>query len=100
VPLSTLTDDHQRWLDEALASQSREAFFEQTTKREGEEVLQYALEKLPAEDKMVLSLVHLQGLSLREAATVLGWGLIKTKVRAHRARRQMRKIITELIGES
>jgi RNA polymerase sigma-70 factor, ECF subfamily len=100
APLSTLTDDHQNWLDAVLTSQSRETFLEQTARREGEEVLQYALDRLSAEDRMVVSLVHLEGRSVREAALLLGWGVIKTKVRAHRARREMRKIISRLIGES
>jgi len=47
----------------------------------------------------VLSLVHLEGLPVKEAAELLGWSVIKTKVKAHRARREMRKIIVKLIGE-
>jgi RNA polymerase sigma-70 factor, ECF subfamily len=99
LPLSSLTEEHQKWLDEVLAPQSRESFLEHTAREEGKEVLGYALDRLPAEDRMVLSLVHLEGLSVKEAAEMLGWGVIKTKVRAHRARREMRKIILELIGE-
>ena len=99
LPLSSLTEEHQKWLDEVLAPRSREAFREQAARQEGEEVLRYALERLSAEDKMVVSLVHLEGLSVREAASLLGWGLVKTKVRAHRARREMRRIILELIAE-
>jgi RNA polymerase sigma-70 factor, ECF subfamily len=97
--LSSLTEEHQKWLDEVLAPRSWEAFREQAARREGEEVLRYALERLTAEDRMALSLVHLEGLSVREAASLLGWSMVKTKVRAHRARRQMRKIILELIRE-
>ena len=99
LPLSSLTEEHQKWLDEVLAPQSREAFLEHTARQEGKEVLGYALDRLSAEDRMVLSLVHLDGLSVKEAAKMLGWGIVKTKVRAHRARREMRKIILELIGE-
>lgn len=99
IPLSALTDEHQTWLDGVLACRSREAFFEQTDQAEGKEVLQYALERLPAEDRMVLSLVHLEELPVKEAAELLGWSVIKTKVKAHRARRVMRKIIVDLIGE-
>jgi RNA polymerase sigma-70 factor, ECF subfamily len=99
LPLSSLTQEHQKWLDEVLAPQSRDAFLEHTAREEGKEVLYYALDRLSAEDRMVLSLVHLDGLSVKEAAEMLGWGMIKTKVRAHRARREMRKIILELIGE-
>lgn len=99
VPLCTLTEEHQTWLDEALASQSREVFREQVERAEAKEILDYALERVPAEDRMVLSLVHLEGLPVKEAAKLLGWSVIKTKVKAHRARREMRRIIVELIGE-
>jgi len=99
IPLSALTQEHQKWLDEILAPQSREAFCELAGRREAEEVLHRALEGLSAEDRMVLSLVHLEGLSVREAAGVLGWGMVKTKVRAHRARREMRRIILEIFTE-
>jgi RNA polymerase sigma-70 factor (ECF subfamily) len=70
---------------------------EQTDRAEGKEVLHYALERISAEDRMVLSLVHLEGLPVKEAAELLGWSVVKTKVRAHRARREMRKIIAELM---
>jgi RNA polymerase sigma-70 factor, ECF subfamily len=99
IPLSALTEEHQEWLDEVLAPQSREAFQEQAGRREAAEVLRHALDRLSAEERMVLSLVHLEGLSIREAARELGWGLVKTKVRAQRARRQMRRIILDLLGE-
>jgi len=99
VPLSPLTEDHQTWLDEVLASQSREAFLEQAERAEGKEVLHYALECVSPEDRMVLSLVHLEGLPVKDAAALLGWSVIKTKVRAHRARREMRKIIVDLLKE-
>ena len=99
IPLSALTEEHQKWLDDVLAPQSQEAFGAQTERREAEEVLRYALNKLSAEDRMVLSLVHLEGLSVKETARVLDWGVLKTKVRAHRARREMRRIILELFAE-
>jgi len=98
IPLSALTEEHQKWLDEILAPQSREKFREQAARREAEEVLGHALDRLPADDRMVLSLVHLEGLTIREAARVLDWGMVKTKVRAHRARREMRRILLELFG--
>jgi RNA polymerase sigma-70 factor (ECF subfamily) len=99
VPLSTLTEEHQKWLDEVLAPQSREAFLEQAARQEAKEVLHYALERLAPEDRMVLSLVHLEELPVREAANLLGWSVIKTKVKAHRARHKMRQIIIEIFGE-
>ena len=99
LPLSSFTREHQQWLDEALAPQSKEAFREHTAREEGREVLRYALDRLSAEDRIAVALVHLEGHSIKEAAELLGWGIIKTKVRAHRARQQLRKTILELTGE-
>lgn len=98
IPLSALTEEHQKWLDDVLAPRSRDDFREAVERREGEELLRYALDRLTPEDRMVLSLVHLEGVSVREAANMLDWSMIKTKVRAHRARRQMRRIILELLA--
>jgi len=99
IPLSTLTEDHQTWVDQLLTTQSREAFHQLVKRTEAKEILDYALERIAPEDRMVLSLVHLEGLPVKEAAELLGWSVIKTKVKAHRARREMRKIIVKLIGE-
>ena len=99
VPLSNLTEEHQTWLDGVLASRSREVFQEQVERMEAKEILDYALERISAEDRMVLSLVHLEGVPIKEAAELLGWSVIKTKVKAHRARRQLRGIIVKLLGE-
>lgn len=99
LPLSSLAQEHQKWLDEALAPQSREAFLEHAAREEGKEILRYALDRLSAEDRMVVTLVHLEEHSIKETAELLGWGVIKTKVRAHRARRQLHGIVRELTGE-
>jgi RNA polymerase sigma-70 factor (ECF subfamily) len=44
----------------------------------------------------VLTLVHLDGYSVSEAARLLGWSLINVKVRAHRARKALRNIFHEM----
>ncbi|MFO0731184.1 MAG: sigma factor-like helix-turn-helix DNA-binding protein [Nitrospiraceae bacterium] len=42
----------------------------------------------------MLQLVYLEGRTVREAATLLGWSLINVKVRAHRARKALHTILT------
>jgi RNA polymerase sigma-70 factor (ECF subfamily) len=49
---------------------------------------------------MVLTLVHLEGHSVREAAELLGWSTVNVKVRAHRARQQLRKVLEGLLRDS
>jgi len=47
--------------------------------------------RLPAADAMVLRLLHTEGWSIAELAERLGWSQANVKVRAHRARRRLRR---------
>jgi RNA polymerase sigma-70 factor (ECF subfamily) len=94
VPVSSLTDDHQRWIDDVMSVESEAAFHDLARRREATEVLQWALNRLSPENRAVLTLVHLEGRSAREAASLLGWSLVNVKVRAHRARRALRSLLT------
>ncbi|MCE5241569.1 MAG: sigma-70 family RNA polymerase sigma factor [Syntrophobacteraceae bacterium] len=99
VPLSRITDEHQKWLDDVLEADSRDAFERAVESSEAKEVLQYALDRLSPADRMVLGLVYLDGMSTAEAADMLGWSRVGVRVRAHRARGLMKKIISGLLRE-
>lgn len=60
------------------------------------EVLQWALAQLCVDDRLAVTLVHLEQMSIREAAAVLEWGESRVKVRAHRARRRLRELLAAL----
>jgi RNA polymerase sigma-70 factor (ECF subfamily) len=96
MPASTLTDEHRAWVDRIMAVESQETFEQETERREAQEVLHYVLSLLPAEDRMVLALVHLEGRPTGEAADMLGWSVVKVKVKAHRARRKLKELIKKL----
>jgi RNA polymerase sigma-70 factor, ECF subfamily len=96
VPVSALSEDHRRWIEQTLSAQSDDQFRRQTEKQEAFEVLQWALGQLSPENRAVLSLVHLDGYSVRETAELLGWTAINVKVRAHRARQTLRKLLRQL----
>ncbi len=70
--LSGLTEDHQNWIDAVQAAESREVFEREASRREAAEVLEYALGKLSAEDRMVLTMVYLEGIPVAEVAGLLG----------------------------
>jgi RNA polymerase sigma-70 factor (ECF subfamily) len=93
LPVSALTAEHQQWMDRVLAAQSDDRFSEQVRRHEATEVLAWALAQLSPENRAVLTLVHLDGHSVREAAQLLGWSLVNVKVRAHRARQALRTIL-------
>jgi RNA polymerase sigma-70 factor (ECF subfamily) len=95
LPVSALTTEHQAWIDHVQAAESDDQFREQARQREAGELLQWALGHLSAENRLVLTLVHLDGYSVREAARLLGWTVVNVKVRAHRARHTLRKLLLE-----
>ena len=96
VLVSDLSPETQDWMDNLLAAQSNETLKREAATAEAIEVLNHALGRLSAEDRMVVTLVHLDGLSVKEAAVLLDWSTITVKVRAHRSRKKLRRIILEL----
>jgi len=100
VPVSALSEDHQRWIEQTLSSQSDRQFRDETAKQDAAEVLEWALRQLSPENRAVLTLVHLDGYSVRETAQLLGWSLVNVKVRAHRARRALRALLRHTLTES
>jgi RNA polymerase sigma-70 factor (ECF subfamily) len=100
APESSLTEQHRDWADRVTASLSQEQFDEDVRRKEAKEVLAYALDRLSPEDRLVVTLVHLEGLSIEEAARQLGWTAVNVKVRAHRSRRRMRQELERLLGEN
>lgn len=95
LPVSALTTEHQAWMDHVLAAESDDRFREQARRQEAAELLQWALGHLSAENRLVLTLVHLDGYSVRDAAELLGWSLVNVKVRAHRARQMLKTLLLE-----
>ena len=59
VPMSVLTEKHQKWLEEVITEHSEQAIIEKGSQDEARELLDWALGKLTAEDRMVLELVYL-----------------------------------------
>jgi RNA polymerase sigma-70 factor, ECF subfamily len=60
-------------------------------------MLDWAMDRLSPEDRMVVELIYLEGLSGKEAADLLGWSVANVKVRAFRSRNKLRKLLSETI---
>ena len=56
-------------------------------------VLQSALTKLRPEERMVITLLHLEEKTVRETASLTGWSEANVKVRAFRARKELKRIL-------
>jgi RNA polymerase sigma-70 factor (ECF subfamily) len=93
IPISALTDKHSQWLEEVISQRPEEAPDEREPQMEAREILNWALGKLSAGDRMVLELVYLEGHSVQEAAKLLGWSKANVKVRSFRARMKLEKLL-------
>ncbi len=96
IPISSLTDRHTEWMERTRHAESREAFDRQADREEALEVLEWALEQLSPPNRMVLTLLHREGRSVKEVSVLMGWSEAKVKVQAHRCRHQMREIIEKM----
>ncbi len=65
------------------------------TARQSRDVLQRALDALPAEYREVLILKHIEELGYEEIAAITGAGIPALKVRAHRGREMLRRILEQ-----
>lgn len=93
VNVSTLTAEHDSWLERLSGAASTEEAAALGARQEAREVLDWALARLKPEERLVLELVHLEERPMNEAAELLGWTVTNTKVRAHRARKKMKKLL-------
>jgi RNA polymerase sigma-70 factor (ECF subfamily) len=64
-------------------------------------LLHALLARLATEDRLVLTLMYFDGCDLREVAERTGWNRAAAAMRAHRARRRLKKIIERenLLGD-
>ena len=59
------------------------------------ERIQYLLAGLSPDDRTLLTLQYLEEMKLVDIADNLGWSLSKTKVKSHRARKKLKKLLTK-----
>ena len=97
IPLSDLNERHREWLDGVMAEESERVYRQSRIQKEAVEVLDWALGKLSAEDRMVCELVYLEGLSGKETAQLLGWSVANVKVRSYRCRKKLRQLLNDFM---
>jgi RNA polymerase sigma-70 factor (ECF subfamily) len=79
------------------APQAPDAASEETAAH-AKELLGKLLETLNPDDRLVLTLLHLEDRSVVEIASLTGWSRPLVKVRALRARARVRKALSALQG--
>jgi RNA polymerase sigma-70 factor (ECF subfamily) len=63
------------------------------------EIVEKLLAQLTPADRLLLTLLHLEGRSVDEVRQITGWNVPVIKVRAFRARRKLRKYFEQLMAE-
>jgi RNA polymerase sigma-70 factor (ECF subfamily) len=90
-----LTPDESNWLDQ----------FNTGTDDAGEHaaaartLINKVLEQLPPAARLVITLLEIEEKSVKEIAALTGWSVTLVKVRAFRARAQMRRILDRMTRE-
>lgn len=93
--LSELDEDEAAWLRARSLSASEARGVESDAV--SRELAAKLLARLSPEDRFVLVMLDVEGLSTAEIAGVTGWTVSKVKVRAHRARAHLRRVLKRFV---
>lgn len=90
-----ITDEEEAWMERfAVEPESAE-----TDSDAARSLVQRLLEKLSPASRMVITLLEIEEKSVKEIAALTGWSLTAVKVRAFRARAEMRKHLRQMTPE-
>ena len=92
---SELSDPENDWLDQFVAA-PEEARDDAAAARE---LIERVLEMLPPAARLVITLLEIEERSVKEIAELTGWSVPLVKVRAFRARAEMRKCLERIAQE-
>ncbi len=96
TPASSLGEDLADWLEGAAGGEPDASFNSAESRMHARDAMMKALSRLSPSDRAVIELVHLEERPVREAADLLGWTVSNVKVRAHRARKKLKKILEKM----
>lgn len=94
--LADLTESEQGWL-ERNAADPRGADESAAGARE---LVHRIMAQLSPASRLVIQLLEIEDRSVKEIARLTGWSIPLVKVRAFRARREMRRLIEQLLREN
>lgn len=93
--IGDLTEDEAAYLHEKLRDTSNRGNVEGAAI--SRDLANKLLSRLRPEDRMVLTLLKLEELSVPEIAEIMGWSSAKVKMRSHRAQHGLRKVLRKFI---
>ena len=92
MSLADFTDEHTNWLDH-FAANPADASENAAAARE---LVEKVLAQLSPATRLVITLLEIEDRSVKEVAALTGWSVPVVKIRAFRARAQMRKCLEKL----
>ena len=93
--LSDVSEEDTAWLQETLRTVEAGGDVEERTV--ARDLAGKLLSRLSAEDRTVLIMLDVEEMSVNEIALVTGWSVSKVKVRAHRARASLRRVLNRFL---
>ena len=93
--LSDISEEESGWLKNRLQSDGAGANIESATV--ARDLAGKLLDRLSPEDRLVLVMMDVEGMSVAEIAKINKWSASKVKVRAHRARASLRRVLERFL---
>jgi RNA polymerase sigma-70 factor (ECF subfamily) len=90
-----LSAEEATWIESRLRAVDAASDVEEATVTR--DLADKLLSRLAPDDRLVLTLLNAEELSVAEIAEATGWSVAKVKVRAHRARVALRKVLRKLL---
>ncbi len=94
--ISDISDAEEDWLERVGDDDKARTEVDRSATRQ---LLDRLLAGLDAKDAMIITLLDLEEKSVKEIAALTGWSESMIKVRAHRARLEMRKMLARIAPE-
>ena len=89
--LSNVSEDESLWLKEQFSTEASGGDIENATVVR--DLASKLLSRLSSEDRLVLVMLDVEGMTVSEIAKSTSWSISKVKVRAHRARASLRRVL-------
>jgi len=92
LPFTDLSESENDWLQKFVTAPESASEEADAAKL----LVERVLEKLSPQARMVITLLEIEDRSVKEIAEITGWSVPLVKVRAFRARAEMRKILSKI----
>lgn len=93
--LSDVSEEESVWLKKHLMAEEAGRGLESAIV--SQDLATKLLARLSPEDRLVLVMLDAEGLTVNEIAKLMKWSVPKVKVRAHRARASLRRVLTKFL---